>query len=402
MPQNDTVPVMNGEVPVTAETAPDPSKAEVHEMTKNVNGNVSHDPIKCDVIVIGAGFSGMTAIHRFRKLGMNVKCFESGSDFGGVWYWNRYPGARVDSEAPFYQLNIPEVYRDWHFNQRFSDHHELREYMAHIDKVLDLRKDTTFHARVVDASWDANTNLWTIKTLQGHVAQAKYLVSCTGLLHRTYTPDFAGLKDYKGEIYHSGAWPEDFNPKGKKIGLIGAGATAVQITQELGKQADELTVFLRRPSYCYPMGQRTWTEEEQRAWKTFYPALFKAGRDSFAGFPTARLPLGALDVSDKEREEWFENVWARGGFNFGLANYNNIVIDKDANKVWCSAYLNALLRWMLTRQLAYDFWRKKVCARLTDPEKNKIMAPEVAPYYFGTKRSPLEQVSHHLNDTFGA
>lgn len=246
MAAENAVPILNGEVLVESGSAPDDAKAEVHEMTKDVPAP-SKEPIKCDVLIVGAGFSGITAIHRFRKLGLTVKCFESGTDFGGVWYWNRYPGARVDSEAPFYQLNIPEVYRDWHFTQRFSDHVELREYMKHIDKTLNLRKDVSFNARVNDASWDKDTNLWTVKTLQGHEAHAKYLVCCTGLLHRTYTPAFEGLQDYKGEIYHSGAWPEDFNGKGKKIGLIGAGATAVQITQELGKVADELTVFLRRP-----------------------------------------------------------------------------------------------------------------------------------------------------------
>lgn len=205
--------------------------------------------------------------------------------------------------------------------------------MAHIDKVLDLRKDVYFNARVVDGSWDEKSNLWTVKTAAGHVARAKYLILASGLLHRTYTPQFPGLQDYKGEIYHSGAWPEDFNPKGKKIGIIGAGATAVQITQELGKAADELTVFLRRPSYCLPMRQRKWTEEEQRTMKSWYPAMFKAGRDSLAGFPTARQQVGVFDVSEEEREGFFEELWQRGGFNFALCNYNNIVLNKDANKV---------------------------------------------------------------------
>lgn len=168
-------------------------------------------------------------------------------------------------------MNIPEVYRHWHFTKRFSDHRELREYAAHVDKTLGLRKDVAFNARVVSAEWDKEKKVWNVKTQQGHTAQAKYLMLATGLLHRTYTPDFPGLKDYKGEIYHSGAFSEDFDGKGKKIGLIGAGATAVQITQELGKVAKELTVFLRRPSYCLAMGQREWTAEEQRSWKTFYP-----------------------------------------------------------------------------------------------------------------------------------
>lgn len=205
--------------------------------------------------------------------------------------------------------------------------------MAHIDRVLNLRKDVTFNARVNDASRDEKRNLWVVKTQQGHVAEAKYLISATGLLHRTYTPDFPGLQNYKGEIHHSGAWPEDFDPKGKKVAIIGAGATAVQITQELGKEADELTVFLRRPSYCLAMKQRKWTEEEQRMWKTFYPSLFKSGRDSLAGFPVARQEKGVFDDTAEERERFYNDIWERGAFHFLLGNYNNVTLDKEANKV---------------------------------------------------------------------
>lgn len=193
--------------------------------------------------------------------------------------------------------------------------------MAHIDKTLDLRKDTYFNARVNHASWDESTGKWTIKTQQGHVATGKYLILCTGLLHRTYTPDFPGLSDYKGEIYHSGAWPENWSAKGKKVGLIGAGATAVQITQELGKQADELTVFLRRPSYNLAMKQRSMTPDEQRYVKQYYPALFAAGRNSQAGFPAARNPKGTQEVTPEEREQNFTESWELGGFNFNLAGY---------------------------------------------------------------------------------
>lgn len=244
-----------------------------------------------------------------------------------------------------YQLNIPEVYRRWHFKERFSDHTELRKYIAHVDKTLDLRKDVFFNARVVDASWDPKANLWTVKTQPGHRAQAKYLMCASGLLHRTFTPDFPGLEDYKGEIYHSAAWPEDFNAQGKKIGLFGAGATAVQITQELGKQANELTVFVRRPSHCLPMRQRKWTEEEQRSLKAFYPALFKAARDSWGGFATAPQPVGAFDVSKEEREAWFEDLWWRGGFNFVLGSYNNILMDKDANRVCTPEFDMSLVQY---------------------------------------------------------
>lgn len=324
----------------------------------------SHESIECDVLVVGAGISGITAIHRFRKLGLKVKCFESGSDFGGVWYWNRYPGARVDTETPFYQLNIPEVYRGWHFKQRFPGGDELRDYLAYVDKTLDLRKDVTFGACVVDASWSQSKCLWTVNTHQGHVAQAKYIMLACGLLHRNYIPKIPGLNEYKGSMCHSSAWPADFNGKRKRIGLVGAGASAVQITQELGKQADKLTVFLRRPSYCLPMGQRNWSFDEQRVWKSFYPALFKSGRESAVGMPCESQPVGVFDVCEEERDAWWENLWARGGFNFLLCNYNDISRDTDAN------------------ELAYQFWRRKVCQRLTDPEKQKVIAPKKKPYVY--------------------
>ncbi|CAK3965402.1 related to flavo involved in K+ transport [Lecanosticta acicola] len=359
MPEGDTVPFLNGEVPVTGADQSDGHAPTIREFTGNAttNGVDEHDPIEADAIVIGAGFSGITAIDRLRKAGLKVK----------------YPGARVDSEAPFYQLNIPEVYNTWNFTERFPGHQELRRYMAHIDKVLNLRKDTYFNARVADASWNESTNKWTIETEQGHTAIAKYLILASGLLHRTYTPDFPGLGDYKGEVHHSGAWPENFSAKGKKVGVIGAGATGVQITQELGKDADEMTILLRRPSYCLAMKQRPLTVEEQYQMKTFYNALFKAGRDSIAGFPNAQLGKGVFDDTEEQRKAQWDFAWEQGGFNFNLSGYNDIVINPEAN------------------ELAYQYWRSRVCQRLTDPEKQKIMAPEKAPYYFSTKRSPLEQ-----------
>lgn len=372
MANGEAVPFLNGEVPVVGASKPNGAAPTMHENTKPAATN-GPATFETDVLVIGAGFSGITAIDRLRKAGLSVKCLESGEYFGGVWYWNRYPGARVDSEMPFYQLNIPEVYRTWRFSERFPDHRELRKYMSHIDKTLDLSRDTYFNARVNDASWDESTGKWTVKTLQGHKATAKYLLLCTGLLHRTFTPDFPGVEKYKGEIYHSGAWNENFVAEGKKIGLIGAGATAVQITQELGKAADELTVFVRRPSYCLAMQQRTLTNQEQTQLSTYYHALFAAGRDSLAGFPGIGPSSGALDVSEEERNKVLENAWSQGGFQFLMNAFNDTSIKPEANK------------------LVYEFWRKKVCERLTNPEKQKIMAPEKQPYYFATKRTPLEQ-----------
>lgn len=212
--------------------------------------------------------------------------------------------------------------------------------MSHVDKVLNLRPDVSFNSKVCGAEWDAGTAQWHVKTENGKQARARFLILATGLLHRTYEPDFPGLGGYKGVLHHSGAWPEDTSVKGKRVAVIGAGATSVQIVQELGKEAEHLTVLMRRPSYCLPMGQRTWTEEEQRAWRAYYPALFEAGRKSQAGFPAQRPQKGVFDVSDEERERHMEETWKLGGFQFVMQGYNDVVLNKEANKV------------------VYDYWKR--------------------------------------------
>ena len=292
---------------------------------------------------------------------------------GGAWHWNRYPGARVDSETPFYQLSIPEVYNTWTFSQRFPDHHELRRYIAHIDETLGLRRDVSLNERVCGCTWDSEGAEWTIRTATGITAKARWLVLATGLLHRPNNPSWPEKDKYKGVLQHSTEWKEGISLKGKRVAVIGAGATSVQIVQELGKEAAELTLLMRRPSYCLPMGQRTWSEEEKSAFRASYPKLFAAGRASAVGIPNVRRHVRAQDVSAEERERYFEEIWAAGGMQFLLRNYSNVMLDKEANK------------------MVYAFWRKKICERLTDSKKQALMAPDEMPFYFSTKRTPLEQ-----------
>lgn len=330
-----------------------------------------------DVVIVGAGFSGIAMLYRLRKLGLSVRIFESGDDFGGVWHWNQYPGARVDSEWPYYQLNIPEVYRDWNWSEKFPGFAELRRYFAHVDRVLDLRKDVIFRARVNDVQWDGS---WTTTTQQGHIAKSKYLVLCTGLLHRAFNPDFPGIQSYKGAIYHTADWPEQTDVRRKKVAVVGAGATAVQVVQELAKEADHLTVFMRRPSICLPMRQRCLDDLEQAGWKTYFDALFCEGRKSATGFPGRPSQYGAVEVSSEEREKFFEDIWRRGSFNYIMFNYSDIMTNKESNR------------------LVYDFWVRKTAPRLRDARKRELMVPKDPPYYFGTKRSPLEQDYYEMLD----
>ncbi|KAL4861008.1 hypothetical protein BDV12DRAFT_208596 [Aspergillus spectabilis] len=327
----------------------------------------------CDVLIVGGGFSGMYGLYKLRKLGLKVKVFEAGGDLGGVWYWNRYPGARVDSEWPHYQLSIPEVWKDFYFTERFPSHDEIRLYFHHVDKVLDLKKDMQFNARVNSATWDASKRLWTVTTEAGHVGVAKYLCLFTGLLHRQYLPDFPGFDKFKGQVYHSAAWPGDVDVTGKKVAVIGAGATGIQLVQELSKKASHLAMFMRRPSICMPLGNRGVTRAEQDSWKPYFKHLFDAGRKSSAGgIPIIPPTKGIFELSDAEREEYYEALWKSGSFHFGGGNFPEIFTDRRANRI------------------AYDFWAKKTRARFTNPVKRDLMAPLEPPFPILTRRSPLE------------
>lgn len=354
-------------------------------------------PTRVDALVVGAGFSGVAMLYRLRKLGLSSLVLESAADFGGVWYWNRYPGARVDSEWPYYQLNIPEVYHNWNFSERFPGHKEIRTYFKHLDEVLGLRKDVVFNAHVYDCRWIEADGEWEVKARmqtgdwQGQseatsepdkVVRCKYLVLCTGLLHRRHYPDFPGLETYKGVLHHTGFWPEATSTKGKRVGIVGAGATAVQVVQEVAKDAEHLTCFFRRPSMCLPMKQRNLSSAEQNEWMSYFPTLFSQGRLSQAGFPGARPTTKMKEEESAARETRWERGISRGGFSFLQSNYMDVVLDKETNKE------------------VYAYWAKKTRSRLTDSRKADLLAPlgDKQPYYIGTKRLPLEQDYYECMD----
>jgi len=329
--------------------------------------------IRVDALVVGAGLSGMSMLYRLRKLRLKVKVLEAGADLGGVWHWNRYPGARVDSEWPYYQLSIPEVYKSFDFKERFPGADELRAYLQHIDKALDLKRDIVFNQEVIDLRWNETENEWVTTTKQGITARSKYIVLCAGPLHRRHVPAFPGLEAYKGAVHHTSFWPDDVDVTGKRVALIGAGATGVQVAQALSKQATELTVFIRRPSYCLPMGQRKLSPEDQQQTKARFETIFQASRNSHAGFPGSVHSKSVFDVPEEEREKLYEELWAKGGFAFVISNFNNWAFDKTANRS------------------LYDFWAKKTRMRVKNARKRDILIPAEPPFWFGTRRSPLEQ-----------
>ena len=346
------------------------------------NGHDEHTFFYVDALIVGAGFGGVYSLHKLRQLGLSVRVFEAGADIGGVWHWNQYPGARTDSEIPLYQLTIPEVYKNWSWSERFPGFAELRKYFDHVDKVLDVRKDVSFNAEVVDARWNQRKSNWVVKSRRGHTATCRYLILCTGSTYRRHYPDFKGMNDYTGIIHHSALWPADgVNVSGQKVAVIGSGATGVQVVQELSKQAENLTVFIRTPNIAIPMRQRGMGPEEQSSLKSMYNAIFKASRASLGGFPY-NIPNGAssMSVSAEEREATYEELYTRGAFNLIAGIWGDYLFDPRANRA------------------IYDFWVKKTRERISDPVKRDILAPIEPRHPFGTKRPSLEQDYYECMD----
>lgn len=336
-------------------------------------GNGANGAGELDVLIIGTGFGGCYSLYKLRREGFSVHAFEAGSSLGGVWHWNTYPGARVDSEIPYYQFSLPEVWRTWNWSERFPGGDELRDYFKHVDKCLDLSKDITYSANVISAEYDESRAKWTVTTENGHEAVCKYLICATGSSFKPHWPNFKNLSKFQGQLIHSTRWPSVANIKNKRVAIVGSGATAVQCTQEIAKQAHHLTVYIRTACISLPMFQRSLDELEQRANKSTYRRMFAYCRKTASGLGYDTQPGTVHDLNDQEREELWEELWNRGGFNFNQANYRDFLVDPKANK------------------LMYDFWAKKTRPRLTNPVKSAFLVPDTAPFAFGTKRSSLEQ-----------
>ncbi|PHH88124.1 hypothetical protein CDD83_7944 [Cordyceps sp. RAO-2017] len=337
--------------------------------------------IEADFIIVGAGFSGCLALHELRRQGYSAKILEAASDFGGVWHANRYPGVRVDSETPLYQLGMPKVWDSFSFTQRFPGGDELRRYFAHLDETLHLRKDTLFHARVCRAERDSASNTWSFVTESGLTATSRYAVFAAGTTNKPHRPAYPNIDSFKGTVLHPAAWPEDVNVQGKRVGVVGQGATGVQIVQELAKEDCHLDVFVRNPCIAIPMGQRQIPPRESEEMKNLNEGLFfKAKYLSNGGF-AHNDSLGPFhSQSKKERLEQYERMWSRGGFAFLLGVYRDYGVNREANAEM------------------YSFWASKTRTRLADPVKRDIVAPLEQFQWFGTKRPSLEMDYYEMLD----
>ncbi|KAK6413036.1 hypothetical protein LTR81_012964 [Elasticomyces elasticus] len=337
-----------------------------------------------DVLLVGAGFASFTLLNRLRKLGLSVKIFEKGSSSGGIWYWNCYPGARVDSDTPIYQLFDKELWEDFTFKERYAGWQELRRYFKHIEKKWNVDEHTEFNMHVDGAVFDEKKHQWIVECSDGSYTACRWFIPCIGFASRKYTPPVQGLSEFKGETYHSAVWPQHgVNLRGKRVAQIGTGASGIQIAQEIGPVVKNLTIYQRTPNFCLPMHQRKLDpkEEEQKKANGDYEKAFNDTRKTFSGFTYDFVDKNTFDDSPEEREKFYHKLLIeQGGFHYWLNTYKDMLFDQASNDE------------------AYKFWRKYVLTRIKNPEKQKLLAPEVPPHPWGTKRPSLEQRIYEIFD----
>ncbi len=326
-----------------------------------------------DAVVIGAGFSGIHALKSLRdKLGLNVRAYEAGATVGGTWYWNRYPGARCDSDAYIYCFTWDkQLLQEWDWSERYPEQPEILRYLEHVAQRHGLKRDMQFNTRVTGAEFDEDANLWRVRTDDGKSVTAQYLIAAVGSLSTTNMPQFEGLDRFKGKWHHTSRFPHagvDFT--NKRVGVVGTGATAVQAISEIAQQAKQLVVFQRTANYCVPARNGKVDPEVTAARKADYDGVVRRTRESFFGQEHYFIPKSVLEATPEEREREFDRMWDAGGFAFWLANYQDMFFSQEAN------------------DLCADYLKRKIRRTVKDPAVAERLIPKG--YAYGTKRQPLD------------
>ena len=319
-----------------------------------------------DVVVVGAGVAGLYLIHKLRGAGFNVKAVDSASGVGGTWYWNRYPGARCDVDSMFYSYGCDEgLEQEWEWTERYPAQQEILSYLNHVADRFDLRKDILFETKIASAHFDEEGSCWRLTTEDGRPISASYCIMATGCLLTVNHPNFQGLDEFRGRVFHTGHWPHE--PVGfsdRHVGVVGTGSSGVQTIQEIAKEAAYLTIFQRTPSYVVEAFNRPLDAAEQAEIKANYQGYRAAARETFGGFSFAVNDQSALAVTEEECQERLEEAWQTGGTAF-LAAFNDFGTNEAANK------------------RAQDFVRAKIREKVHNPEVAEKLTPH---HTIGCKR----------------
>jgi cation diffusion facilitator CzcD-associated flavoprotein CzcO len=325
-----------------------------------------------DAIIIGAGISGMYQLYRLRELGMRVLVLEAGTGVGGTWYWNRYPGARFDSESYSYGYSFSkELLADWEWSEHFAAQPETLRYLNHVADRFELRRDIRFRSRVAAATYREDARSWDVTLEDGTSFRTHFLITAIGPLSAPTLPRIPGVDTFKGQSFHTATWPhEPVDFAGKRVAVIGTGATGVQTIQTIAGSVGHLTVFQRTPNWCTPLHNGPIDAETQQKIKAGYPEMFKRCEETFACFLHTPDPRGTFEVSDEEREAFFERLYASPGFGIWQGNFRDILVDRRANAA------------------ISDFVARKIRQRVKDQAVAEKLIPK--DHGFGTRRVPME------------
>jgi cyclohexanone monooxygenase len=326
-----------------------------------------------DAVIIGAGFSGLYMLHKLRdEAGLAVTVFETGDGVGGTWYWNRYPGARSDSDSYVYGFTFDEqLWREWEWSERYPRHQEIRAYLEHVANRFDLYRDIRFGTRVGAATFDEGSGTWAVTTDTGDTVTARHLITGVGALSVSNVPAFPGRDSFRGETYHTGHWPhEGVDFTALRVGVIGTGASAVQAVPLIAREARDLTVFQRTANYVIPANNGPVPDHVREARRRDWAGIRERIQRSTFGFELTLLEKGALESADEEIYQVLKPRWDAGGFGIWLGSYVDIFFDDAANAK--------------VREFLHDRIREKV----DDPETAELLVPKGYP--FGVKRNPLD------------
>ena len=325
-----------------------------------------------DAVVIGAGVSGLYQLYKLRELGLRVRVFESGTGVGGTWYWNRYPGARFDSESWTYGYSFSqELLEEWHWEEHFSGQPENERYLNYVADKFDLRRDIQFNSLVTAAHYREDTRSWDIVLEDGRRCTTRLLVTATGILSAPTLPRIPGIETFSGQSSHTHYWPkEPISFEGKRVAVIGTGATAVQTITEVAKTVGHLTVFQRTAQWCAPLHNAKISKEEMSRIRANYTEIFARCQETYGCFIHATDPRSTLEVTQEEREAFWEKLYGEPGFGIWMGNFRDILVDREANK------------------LISDFLARKIRQRVKDPAVAEKLIPKN--HGFGTRRVPLE------------